>query len=133
MNYSKNHLNCFKYNIFRFHEFLKNFSWIYKNRKFEQQNSVKSLKSHLNCFEYNIFCVEKFSDIFVNIQGWKGYTIKTKILSKKVFSTFTISWKIEDWKIEKKKLRKRWKNYFVSLLSCLKMMWISLKNKKWRK
>ena len=55
INYSKNHLNCFKYNIFCFHKFLNKFSRIYKNGKSELQNSLKSLKNHLDCFKYNIF------------------------------------------------------------------------------
>ena len=33
-------------------------------------------------------------------------------------------------KIEKTKFKERQKNYFISWLLCLKMIWISLKNKK---
>ena len=34
-NYSKNYLNCFRYNIFCFDKYFKKISWIYKNGKSE--------------------------------------------------------------------------------------------------
>ena len=42
---------------------------------------------------------------------------------------------LDDRKLKdrEEKLRERQKNYFMSQLSCLKMIWISLKNKKSRK
>ena len=50
-NYSKNHLNCFKYYIFCSQDFSKTFhEYLYKNRKPESQNSLKLLKSGLNGF-----------------------------------------------------------------------------------
>ena len=41
---------------------------------------------------------------------------------------------LDDRKLKdrEEKLRERQKNYFMSQLSCLKMIWISLKNKKIR-
>ena len=38
--------------------------------------------------------------------------------------------KEREFKDREKKLKERQKNYFISLLSCLKMIWKSLKNKK---
>ena len=51
INFSKNHLNCFKYYIFYFHKFFKTFSRTYKNRKSELQNRLRLLKQS---FKYNI-------------------------------------------------------------------------------
>ena len=51
----KNHLSCFKYNIFCFHKFFKKFSQIDNNGRSGLQISLKSFKNHLNCFKYNIF------------------------------------------------------------------------------
>ena len=45
--------------------FFKRFSWMYKNRKFELQNSLELLKNHLNCFKYNIFSFQKFFQNFL--------------------------------------------------------------------
>ena len=51
-NYSKNHLNCFK--------FSKTFSWMYKNEK-------SKLKNRSICFKHNIFYFQNFFKKLVNI------------------------------------------------------------------
>ena len=60
----KNHLNCYKYSVFVFINFLNISLQMYKNRKSEQQNCLKLLKNHLNCFKYNISVFINFSKIF---------------------------------------------------------------------
>ena len=41
--------------------------------------------------------------------------------------------KDKELKDGEEKIKREMKNYFTSQLLCLKMIWISLKNKKWRK
>ena len=53
INYSKNNLNYFEYNIFCFHKFVKKFLQIYKNGKYELQNRFRLLKkNHLNILNH---------------------------------------------------------------------------------
>ena len=62
MNYSKNNLNYFKYNVFCFHKFFKTFLGIYKNEKSKLQNRFENYaKNQLNCLKYNMFCSHNFS------------------------------------------------------------------------
>ena len=42
MNYSKNNLNYFKYNVFCFNKFFKTFLGIYKNEKSKLQNRFEN-------------------------------------------------------------------------------------------
>ena len=48
-NYSKNHLNCFKYNNIFFFKFFKKFSWIYKDGKLNYKNENIEGKSWKIC------------------------------------------------------------------------------------
>ena len=69
-----------------FINFSKHFYEYIKTEKFEQQNSLKSLKNHLNYFKYNIF--QYFSKNILEYIWMENLDYKNENIKRKYFKKY---------------------------------------------
>ena len=112
----KNHLICFKYNIFCFHKFFKKFSWIYKDGKPGYKNEYIAREKILIIIvskdeteKLEEQEMKKLKSIKQDEMGEKPKLIRDKLKDIKINDIWTI-FETEKEKEDRKKKEAKWKN-----------------------